>query len=184
MTTYHKHYTQRVPSDPNWRVNCTAYCGAMMADDITLGGLLGVSGAVVRAASDEPHPDPASPGLNLQQVDTAIRKAYRVSIANQTGKSWSSLAALLRSRHRILLQIDYASLGGYRAQANGDFGHAIVLVEFRDGGKLIYASDPLASTARLYPAAIIQKAATVFAHNTGLASGLWFANSRAIPVLA
>ncbi len=38
-TPYHVHMTQRVPSDPWWRVNCTAYCAAMVITDATHSGV-------------------------------------------------------------------------------------------------------------------------------------------------
>lgn len=70
MTPDPHDYQQLKAHDPNGPVNCTAYSGAWLVD--AAGGK--TTGRKVRAATDEPKPDPKSPGLNLPQVDAAIRK--------------------------------------------------------------------------------------------------------------
>lgn len=52
--------------------DCTAHAAAMVADQGTCGAER-FTGRSIRLATDEPVPDPQSPGLNLDQVDTALR---------------------------------------------------------------------------------------------------------------
>jgi hypothetical protein len=56
-------------------VDCTAHGGAWITDAHTQGRIL-LNGRQIRLASDEPVPDPGSPGLNVGQVDAAI---YRIT---------------------------------------------------------------------------------------------------------
>ena len=177
---YHQHMTQRVPSDPHWRVNCTAYCAAMCINDSVLGGLYDVSGQRIRALSSEPSPDPASPGLSIKQVLSVAIKHYGAKMADRSGASWSEVMAALHNNARILLQIDYATLGSARCQANGDFGHAVVLV--RDSGtNTILASDPLCSAPKNYSENALRAAATKFGNENG--GHLWWAMTRPVPIL-
>lgn len=53
--------------------DCTAWSAAILVDAHTLGALK-TSGRAVRLNTDEPVPDPSSPGLNLPQVDAAVLK--------------------------------------------------------------------------------------------------------------
>ncbi len=170
MTPYHVHLTQRVPSDPYWRVNCTAYCGAML---ITDSGVR-ISGESVRRRSDEPVPDRGSPGLNIQQI-VNVGRGLHVPIIDCTGRSWSEVKNLVLGDRRALVQIDYASLGDWRCQVGGDFGHAIVIAWW--GRTTVEVSDPLCRTARVYPEHVIRHAAQVFAEQTGV-PGIRFAVTR------
>lgn len=175
---YHKHMTQKVYSDPNWRVNCTAYCAAMMITDATLGGV-NITGRLVRAESSEPNPSPGSPGLNITQI-VNVAKGYRVEIKDHQKEPWAEAMRLLDQGRRILMQVDYGELREYRCQA-GDFGHAIVLVRPAEADGFIRASDPLCSESKRYPEAIVKEAARVFARNTGVSVGLRWAATRIIP---
>lgn len=177
MAVYHRHMTQRVPSDPHWQVNCTAYCGAMLVDDATIGGLVGITGRWIRAHSSEPNPDPNSPGLNIGQV-RSVMTGLHVPTEDRTGQNRDDVITALRQDRRVLLQVQYGELGAYRAQA-GDFGHALVLFYDPDGGK-VWGSDPLASKARLYPEDVMFDAARVFARKTGQATGLRWMTTRAV----
>ena len=181
MTVYHQHMTQRVPSDPYWRVNCTAYCAAMLINDATLGGLYRVTGANVRAYSNEPKPDPASPGLNISQIRNVAQRNFRVTLADRTGNGWSTLMTELHNNRRILLQLDYGSLQEQdKCQSGGNFDHAVVLV--RDTGlNTILVSDPLCSSAKNMSETALRKAATDFGNKHG--GKLWWAMTRPIPIL-
>lgn len=176
---YHKHMTQRVPSDPHWQVNCTAYCAAMLANDATTGGLIGITGRFIRAKSSEPNPDPNSPGLNIGQVRSVLT-ALRVPTTDETGGERGGVLDALHAGKRILLQVQYGELGAYRAQA-GDFGHALVL--FDTIGDDVWGSDPLASKSRRYPRGVVFDAARVFARNTGVNEGLRWMATRSVPLI-
>jgi hypothetical protein len=180
VATYHKHMTQRVPGDTYWRVNCMAYAAAMAVNDAVLGGLAGVSGELVRTYSNEPVPDPRSPGLNIGQVIRVARNHYKVNLADRTGQSWDYLMDRLREGRRIILAIEYKPLGSARCQDGGDFAHAMCLV--RDSGtNTVYASDPLCGTAKNYSENALRAAATALGNENG--GKLFWAMTRPIPLL-
>lgn len=178
---YHKHMTQKVTSDPNWAVNCTAYCAAMMLTDATLGGMK-ITGRIVRALSNEPRPDPKSPGLNLTQIIDVARTLY-VPITNRTGEPWSAIEAALREGRRVMLGVEYDELGRYQEQKAGSFDHAMLLIRASEAVKdHTRASDPLARESRAYPDEVLQRAARAFARRTGQEKGLRWAATRIIPL--
>jgi hypothetical protein len=173
--------TQRVSSDPYWKYNCTAYCAAMMTNDATLGGLFGVTGSRFRQYSDEPIPQPGSPGLNIKQIAAVARDRYRVNLADRTGNNWDALMHELARGRRVLAQVEYASLGNYRlGQPGGDFAHAILLIQPTPNA--IVCSDPLYSKSQSIPKSVINDAMADFAQTTGhVRSYLWWAMTRPIP---
>lgn len=179
MAIYHKHMTQRVPSDPYWQYNCTAYCGAMLATDSTLGGLIGVTGQYIRSHSSEPRPDPSSPGLNILQVRSVLT-ALHIRSYDKTGTPRGDVIDAINEGRRVLLQVAYRKLGAYRCQAGGDFGHALVLVKFAPDGD-IWGSDPLCSSSKKYPRELVFDAAQEFARDTGVSSGLRWLATRKVP---
>ena len=178
---FHRHMTQRVASDPNWRVNCTAYSVAMLINDATLGGLFGVTGENVRRFSDEPTPDKGSPGLNIKQVIIVAYAKYRVNIADRTGNDWNALMHELARGRRILAQIEYKALGDYRlGQPGGDFPHAMVLVLATPN--TIRVSEPLYSKTQDIPKAVVADAMSDFGQTTGHGRNyLWWAMTRPVP---
>jgi len=181
-TAYHRHMTQRVSSDPHWRVNCMAYAGAMVINDATLGGEFGVTGQNVRKYSDEPNPDPGSPGLNIQQIVNVARDRYRVNLANRIGNDWNTMLHELQSGsgRRIFAAIEYKELGDDRCQAGGDFAHAIVIV--RSSPNALLVSDPLCSTAKWISKTRVNAAMVAMAKTTGHGPGyLWWGMTRPIP---
>jgi len=183
-TAFHRHMTQRVATDPYWRVGCTPYSAAMLINDATLGGLFGVTGQNVRRWSDEPIPDSGSPGLNIKQIVNVARDRYKVNLADRTGNDWNALLHELARGRRILAQVEYASLGKYRlGQPGGDFAHAIVLVSPTPNALVV--SDPLYSTTQIIPKSVVADAMADFAQTTGHARGyLWWCMSRPIPRIA
>lgn len=64
-------YQQLRHGDPYGSYDCTAW-GAAFRVDAHSKGAIKTSGTQVRSHSDEPKPDPESPGLNLGQVDAAV----------------------------------------------------------------------------------------------------------------
>lgn len=178
MTAYHQHMTQRVPSDPHWKVNCTAYSAAMAITDATLGGLH-ITGQEVRALSDEPTPQAGSPGLNIPQI-VAVSHHLRVEMSDQTGKDWATVMHFLGTGRRVVIQVDYASLGAARCQANGDFGHAMCLVGPGGPGH-VFGSDPLCRVMNNYRENQVRLAAETFGQQTHLKAGaIRFAVTRTI----
>ena len=184
LVTYHRHMTQRVTTDPYWRVNCNAYSGAMLVVDSTLGGMTGITGKLIRSLSSEPVPDPDSPGLNIPQVLNVCRKLH-VPMTNMEGHSWAEVNKALNERRRVTLAIDYGELPEVdKCQGHADFGHQIVLIErftSPGGTEVIRGSDPLCTGPRVYVAERLQKAAIKLARDTGIATGVRFAMTRPIP---
>jgi hypothetical protein len=182
MSVYHKHMTQRVPSDPYWAQNCTAYCAAMAINDSVLGGLTGITGRMVRAMSSEPVPDPASPGLNLSQC-VQVAKKLRVPLYDKTGQSWTLLRKAVGSgASRAIIQVEYDEIpAAFRCQQSSDFGHAVLAIAF-DGDR-IRVSDPLCDMTKWYPESAIRHAAEYFAQKTGV-SGVRYAVTRVVPKVA
>lgn len=66
-------HQQLVPWTPTSPYDCTAYSAAWAADADQ--GRKVVSGRTIRLNSNEPKPDPSSPGLNLPQADAATYRA-------------------------------------------------------------------------------------------------------------
>lgn len=179
VARYHKHFTQRVPSDPYWRDNCSAYCLSMLIMDETVGGLF-VSGETVRHLSDEPIPDPNSPGLRIQQL-IVVAHDLRVYLDDKTGETFTELRGHVKAGARAGIQIDYKSLGTHRCQTTGDFGHMGVIVDFSADGKTLTMSDPLCLKTNEYPSSVVANAATVFAKQTGINTGIRFCTTKRIP---
>lgn len=177
---YHRHMTQRVTTDPHWAVNCTAYCAAMLIGDATLGGVA-ITGRQVRGQSDEPQPEPGSPGLNITQIIDVARR-HHVRIVDNTRQPWEDLKTAVTHGRRVMLQIDYASLPrDVQCQKGGDFGHAIVVANFNKDGT-VRASDPLCSKQLDYDPEVIRKAAVKFARDTGVSNGLRWCSTRQVPL--
>jgi len=78
-------------------VDCTAWGGALCADAHTQGAIK-LSGRAIRLASDEPVPDPRSPGLNVAQVDAAIYRLTAGRVNLDTVKPGSVGRTGLRER--------------------------------------------------------------------------------------
>lgn len=180
-TTYHRHMTQRVATDPYWQFNCSAYSAAMLANDSVVGGLVGITGRFIRSKSSEPVPDPGSPGLNIGQIRSVLTGLH-IPTEDATGRPRVDVVAALRDQRRVGIQLDYGELGAYRAQPNGDFGHMIVLYARASNGDL-WGSDPLAKAPKRYPEDIIFNAARVFARQTGVMDGLRWMFTRPIPLV-
>jgi hypothetical protein len=67
-----RNYQQIPLGGPTGPFDCNPWCGAILVDAHSAGKVK-TTGRKLRLASDEPKPDPHSPGLNLPQVDAAIR---------------------------------------------------------------------------------------------------------------
>jgi hypothetical protein len=115
--------------DPNGGVNCTAYAGRGAGDADTRGALV-FSGRAIRAATDEPRPDRASPGLNLRQVDEALFRLSKgvINLDTQWNAPWDRVTSFLRAGKWAELAIwrqvlvDHGHGGGNRFGK----GHAIL----------------------------------------------------------
>lgn len=108
--------------------NCTA-CSAGMVGQVHTCGALRFTGAQIRAATNEPIPDPKSPGLNLGQVDTALFKLskgaidldthYRYGFDSLVQRVTGGAPAIAQFRRKILID---AGFGGGNSFAGGHAG--------------------------------------------------------------
>ena len=176
------HQRQLVATDPHGKVNCAAVGLAIALDRATLGGLR-VTGRLVRALSNEPHPDPDSPGLYLPQLRT-VAAILRVPLSMVLGASWGALLTSLRAGRAVLLPGTYGALGEWSCQPSFRGGHMIVVNHVSgDGDLFIY--DPLCSKAREVPAPIIREYAQSWGEHVGQPAGRFdFAVVRATPLVA
>lgn len=168
--------SQLDPDDPFGSTNCTAYSFARQVDYATLGGVV-ISGALVRALSDEPKPDPASPGLNLNQI-VAVANRLHVDFENRTGKGWAGVIAALEQRRSVLLQLDAAVLPkAIRpwTPRRSPFPHATVIDWLTAAGLHWY--DPVTGKDRYVTEAQLRPAAEA------LRKSIFFGVTRPVPWL-
>jgi len=86
--------------------NCTAFVAAMGAE---FDNGLQLTGTQVRQESNEAIPDPASPGLNLTQVATVLRR-HGIAIDVETPIDFDDLDDLRVAGHAIALQLGYGPI--------------------------------------------------------------------------
>lgn len=105
--------------------NCAAYAGAEAASYSTCGAV-NVTGAQVRASTNEPIPDPASPGLNIIQVTDALAK-FGVTVTPFTRMSWADVTALRAQGHAFSLCGQYSVLRTTKFSGDPNFygGHQV-----------------------------------------------------------
>jgi hypothetical protein len=149
------------PKDRYGRYNCTAYSLARILNYVTLGAFSPrITGALVRALSDEPTPDPASPGLNLPQMVT-VAKRLRVELTDKTNDrlGWAGVMTALRERRPVLLQIDafYYPKRLKKYTIRKSLPHAVVLEWVTKAGISLY--DPMVGTEYYVTEAEIRPAA-------------------------
>lgn len=107
-----------------WK-SCTAFAAAMAGDYDTCGATV-LTGARVRQDSNEPVPDPASPGLNLSQVDASLNR-HGIDLDTRYKYPWDQFAARIDAGQGAILQVSYAPIADSRFDAGGGFrgNHAI-----------------------------------------------------------
>lgn len=156
-------------------IGCTDTAFAMCVDAETIGGVR-VSEATVRGLSDEAHPDPNSPGLNLDQLEDVARKLH-VGFTSQKGKGWAALVESLMTNHRLVAQLWYADLGGSK------IGHAVYVEQLLSGKALIV--DPMKGKPQWVPSATLRKAMLSFAVRAGVkGGGLFYGQTDRTPWIA
>jgi hypothetical protein len=156
--------------DPNGGVNCTAYAGRGAGDADTRGALV-FSGRAIRAATDEPRPDRASPGLNLRQVDEALFRLSKgvINLDTQWNAPWDRVTSFLRAGKWAELAIwrqvlvDHGHGGGNRFGK----GHAI-LYGFDQDSALFVAIDPLVAHPQPVAESVMREAAAQMLTRAGV----------------
>ncbi len=160
----------------------------MAIDFATLGGVR-VSGEWVRAMSDEPIPDTASPGLNIPQVIEVADKLH-VHLSDYTGSPWLTLAGAIAKRRAALVQGLRVHLPTCPSGTDFDGPHMILVYAMRpstgiSGAVEYLVADPLCQSPLWIPGPNLRKYAESFGVATGLnGGGLRFALTRNTPLLA
>lgn len=136
---------QFVPRTATSFADCTATVGAMAAD-VASQGLVLVNHADVRRNTNEPRPDPASPGLTLQQVADSVRRISGESLLSREPirDSWDELVgalvagawAMVAAWRGVLVDNGYGGSSPFRA------GHAY-LYGYDQNEMAFVLADPL-----------------------------------------
>lgn len=172
-----KHQKQIVPSDPHGGVNCTPYSAAMAIDRATIGGCL-VTGKYIRSHSDEPNPDPGSPGLNIGQV-CDVAQAMGVDLVAEHSATFAKPLARLAENRGIVLAGDYDQMGQFSCQANFLKLHAIFVNNLNTPKTSLLVYDPLCQKYRYLPIAVIEAYAEKYAMQAN--GKLWYGYTRVTP---
>jgi hypothetical protein len=153
---------------PTGPVDCTAWAASRAIAHATCGEKV-PTGRTIRRHSDEPIPDPASPGLNLYQVADVAREVFGVYLDVRTGwraLSWGEYEARRKGGAAAVLQVSYAPIADSLYDAGRGFrgGHALfesrhdTLDSLADGrARNVY--DRTAAGVRLYPRGLMRRAA-------------------------
>lgn len=177
-------YQLRPGSAPTGGYDCTAYAAAMAIDRHTMGGVR-VTGRQVRLASNEPTPDPDSPGLNIPQI-IQVAATWHVELIDRRGAPWSAVLTALREGRGVILQGDAEEFLGtpFVCQTGFRGDHAIYLNHETGDGDL-YHMDPLCRrpNANMEPV-IARRYAEKLARNAGTPGRLFFATTRITPNVA
>lgn len=150
------------------RFDCTAYAAADAGDADSRGRLV-FSGRQVRLATDEPRPDPVSPGLNLRQVDEALYRLSHgaINLDTQWGAPWSRVASFLIAGKWAEVAIirgvlvDEGYVRGFRD------GHATLYGYDQDRRKFVLL-DPLVPEPIDVPSDAMARAATALMRKAGV----------------
>lgn len=179
-----KHQYQLGPgSGPTGGFDCTAFSCAMAIDRATLGGC-SVTGRQVRLASDEPYPDPHSPGLNLSQV-AVVAARWHVELTSRRGAPWAAVIGMLKEGRGIVLQGDYDQIpAGFSGQLSFKGDHAVYVNHVTGDGDL-YWIDPLRKTGAIeIPEKVARAYAEKLAKAWGIYPGVAVAMTRVTPTIA
>ena len=166
--------TQRNASDPHGMVNCSAYSLAMGVEFATCGNLT-ITGRGVRELSNEPDPDPGSPGMNIKQL-VAVAAKLRCPIVDQTGKKWTDVEGYVDAGMGVLVQGQYDKL---KPEDPFNGGHMILVTEQSSSNQSMLVWDPLEKAVKVYPTRTVQAYAEAFGTN----GGLRFATTRKPPLV-
>jgi len=152
-----KHRYQLRADDPLRAWNCAAYSAAMFLDAVTLGGI-DLTGAQVRARTDEPRGDPGSPGLNMGQVVSVIR-SLGVEIGGPASSNAAGLFARARLNAPILLPVIYRHVDlELRGDRNYLGPHMVLLYQVHADRAHYRVFDPLQKVYRWWGVVMTSRA--------------------------
>lgn len=178
-----RHQRQIVSNDPYGGVNCAAYSCAMAIERATMGGTL-ITGQQVRALSNEPIPDPSSPGLNIGQLVAVGRRLYvQIIDKREDDDGWSEVIACLRAQRGVILQGDYDQMGTYSCQKSFRGDHAVYVNHLDTTGTKAWMQDPLCATGKYVPLSVLKAYAEKLARAKGIYPHIFFATTRKTPLM-
>ncbi len=159
--------------DPNGWKNCAAYVGGFAADYSTC-GIKQPTGAYVRSLTNEPVPDPLSPGLNIYQVTDALAK-LGVTVSPFVRATWAEVIGWWQEGRYVSLCGGYSVIRPTRFSGDPNFygGHQIGVPG------TLKAEDPLADGRRagiykyhgeVYPVSLLRAFAGAFQVRSGAIS--------------
>lgn len=171
------------PTDPIGKYSCGAYATAVLVDYATIGGVL-VSGKYVRSLTNEPVPDPASPGLSIPQLVAAAKK-MNVELTDRSGQTWSSMVDSLRGGRGVLFNVLYEALPvELRAQLSPAVGgHAMAATQLDTEQTRALVYDPLRGKPLWMSLASLSVASVAWAKRIG-SGGVIYATTRVVPKVA
>lgn len=146
-------------------------------DRATIGGCV-VSGKWVRSHSNEPNPDPNSPGLNIGQV-CDVAQAMGVDLRPEHSATFAKPMARLAEGRGIVLAGDYDQMGSFSCQANFTNLHAIFVNNINTPGTKLLVYDPLCHEYRYLPISVIKNYAEKYGAQVN--NGLWYGYTRVTP---
>jgi hypothetical protein len=147
--------TQKNNTDPYHTVNCCAYSFAMLTDANTYGGCR-ITGAQVRALTNEPKPDPDSPGLNISQVMAVSHKLHLTIGSNLHGTHEVLFNSLALGRQFIVPGVAAAIPLALRdGDPNFVKSHMIFVGHLVPGKSAVLVGNPLDLKFREWPIAVL-----------------------------
>ena len=164
------------PSDKYGRYNCGAVATAVAIDRATLGGVM-VNGQDVRKATNEPIPDPGSPGLNMAQLCNAAKK-FHIDLTEVRGGTFVTLLTRLAEGRGVVLAGAGAALGPNTCQPGFVGGHALMVNNLSTDETKVVVYNPLCPTRRYLAVDTVRKYAEAFGAQHG---GLNWAYTRITP---
>ncbi len=165
------------PGDPFGGVNCGPVATAVAIDRATLGGVM-VDGKDVRAATNEPIPNPGSPGTTIRQLCDAARKGFHVELTEVRGGTFATLLKRLGEFRGVVLAGEGTALGRDICQVGFKGGHAVFLNNLSTDHTKVVVYNPLCPTRRYLPVATVKRYAEAFGNAHG---GLNWAYTRVTP---
>lgn len=155
------------------RYDCTAYEAAVAGDAHSRGAQV-FTGRTIRLNTDEPVPDPRSPGLNLRQTDEALFKVSRGTIDLDTrwNEPWPNIEVAGRAGKWIQLAVWREVLNDHGFSGGNTFskGHSTVWT-FDQDMRLWILNDPLVPFWQAVPFSVMREAgAELMRQAAGIAS--------------
>lgn len=157
--------------------DCTAHAASNVVDGATC-GRKDPNGRSIRLASNEPVPNPSSPGLNLWQVQDVMRDVYGVSTVVYVGSNaltWAQYEKKRAGGQPGIIQVTYAPIADSKYDAGRGFRTNHALSENH-----MSTFDPLADgrasgvwrhNGALYERSVMRRAAELLVIGDGIRAG-------------